>query len=61
MRAISAFEGPLSLIVGGSYLKNSQEGGQKVALLNDAIQVGNTLVRDKIKNWSIYARWSLRR
>ena len=56
LRAISNFEGPLSLIVGGSYLENTQIGGQQVALLNDAIQVGNTLVRDKIKNWSIYAQ-----
>jgi iron complex outermembrane receptor protein len=56
LRALSTFEGPFSLIFGGSYLENSQAGGQQVFLLNNAFQVGNTLVSDKIKNWSIYAQ-----
>lgn len=55
LRAVSTFEGPLRVIAGATYLENEQSGGQKVALLNSAIQVGNGFVDDKIKNWSVYA------
>jgi iron complex outermembrane receptor protein len=56
LRAISTFEGPWSVIFGGTYLDNSLAGGQKVALLNRAIEVGNGFVEASIRNWSVYAQ-----
>lgn len=55
VRAVSTFDGAWSLIAGGSYLENVQEGGQVVSLLTRAFQVGNGFVSDRIKNWSVYA------
>ena len=58
LRAVSHMEGPLQLIFGATYLKNQQKGGQIVALLHPAFQVGNGFVEDTIQNWSAYVEGS---
>jgi iron complex outermembrane receptor protein len=54
LRAISTYEGPLQVLGGVTYLDNTQSGGQRVALLNLAFNVGDGYVKDNVRNWSVY-------
>jgi iron complex outermembrane receptor protein len=55
LRAVSAFDGPLRLLGGVTYLDNHQAGRTRVFLLNPALKIGDTQVDQKIENWSVYA------
>ena len=54
LRAVSTFEGPFSVIFGGTYLKNRLDGQQAVSLLHPSIVVGDSQVSDRVENWSVY-------
>lgn len=53
-RAVSAFDGPLQLIGGATYLDNRQRGQTDVYFLSTAFQIGDTAVRNRVRNWSAY-------
>jgi iron complex outermembrane receptor protein len=46
--------GPLNLLGGVTYLDNKLKGGQQVYFLSEALPIGVSAVRDRVRNWSAY-------
>lgn len=55
LRAVSGFDGPISLIAGATYLDSNLGSTTDNFFFSRAIPVASTTVDQKVRNWSVYA------
>jgi iron complex outermembrane recepter protein len=53
-RAVSTFDGPLSLLGGATYLNNHVKGSSRTFALSNIIPLSTTANEQRVKNYSIY-------